>query len=94
MIARLAILAALWSPLVVSSCCTPTVVRSPVVIQAPPCLDTLPPVPPTTEDDGLWSRYHAAMEAWAAYVVGACGAHLIEPDDEHGASPSLGVYGD
>ena len=80
MIARLAILAALWSPLVVSSCCSPTVVRQPVVVSPPPCLDTLPPVPPTTEDDGLWSRYHVALEAFVAYAMRACGPK--EPDDE------------
>lgn len=87
--ARLAILAALWSPMVVASCLRTQVIRVPVVIQPPPCLDTLPPDPPATEDDAAWRAYHARMEAWAAYAVGACGEHLTEPADDE----PVGHYG-
>lgn len=63
-----------------SACCTPTVIRRPVPVIAPPCLGRLPPSLPTTDEDAAWTAYHRAMEAYVAYVVEACGAHLLAED--------------
>lgn len=51
-----------------------------VAVTPPPCLTRLAPVPPTSEDDGEWQRYHVALEAWAAGVERACASHLLPKD--------------
>lgn len=74
----------------IASCCPgASVVRVPVVVRPAPCLDALPPRPPTTEDDAAWSRYRAAMEGWAALVVRECGGHLLGVADD-----ATGSYGE
>ena len=74
MIARLAILAALWSPLVVSACCSPTVIRRPVTVTAPPCLTRPAPLPPEGATIGgqRWAAYYVELSAWVVEAESAC----------------------
>jgi len=72
----LILLAALTLATLLAACCHPAPRLVPVA--PPPCLGELPPDPPASEDDAAWSGYHSRLEAWAAYVTAACGAHLLE----------------
>lgn len=65
------------------------IIEKPVPVVPPPCLMTLAPAPPESEDDEAWEGYHARLEAWAAHVERSCGVHLLpaapDPDDDEPA---------
>lgn len=91
MIARLAILAALWSPLI-AACCHPTVIRRPVVVVPPSCLPGPAPLPPVgvAPLSAAWAQWYALeLTPWIVEVEASCAA----PSSDEAPSVS-GAYGE
>ncbi len=73
---RLVVLAAMWSPLVVSACCPgPRVVERPVIVRPPSCLARPAPVVPEGVEYGTaaWAAVYVETMAWIVEVEAACG---------------------
>lgn len=86
-------IALLVATTIVGCCPGASVVRVPVVVRPPPCLDELPPRAPAVgvDDDAVWARYYRALDVWAMLVVDECGKHLLAAPD---AEETAGSYGE
>lgn len=78
---RLAVLAALWTPMVVASCYRDRIVTRPVVVHAPSCLVRPAPLPPPGAEvcGAEWADYYIDLSTWVVEVSASCGSRVTSP---------------
>lgn len=87
---RILVALALWSPLVVAACCTPTRIDRPIIVRPPSCLPGPAPLAPDRldgEDDDRYmlrfARWYALdLSSWIVEVERACAGPVTATTDD------------